>query len=335
MKLNRSISTVEVHTGGEPFRIVTSGLPRLPGTSIVQRRAWLKENADEIRRALMFEPRGHADMYGGYLTEPVSAGADFGVIFLHNEGYSDHCGHGVIALATAAVELGWVQRTQPETRVGIDAPCGFIEAFAAWDGEHVSSVRFVNVPSFIWQRDVSVDTPSFGKVTGDIAYGGAFYFYADGTPFGLSIRETAVEALIRFGAEVKAAANAKYPVAHPEIPEINHIYGTIVSNAPRHPGSTQANCCVFADREVDRSPTGSGTGGRVAQLYQRGLLKADDTLVNESIVGTIFKGRVLGVTRVGNIEAVIPEVEGSAHICGFANWIIDERDPLTYGFLVR
>jgi len=272
MKLNRSISTVEVHTGGEAFRIVTSGLPRLPGDTIVQRRAWLKKNADEIRRALMFEPRGHADMYGGYLTEPVSPSADFGVIFLHNEGYSDHCGHGVIALATAAVELGWVQRVQPETRVGIDAPCGFIEAFVKWDGEHASGVRFVNVPSFIWQRDVSVDTPSFGTVTGDIAYGGAFYFYTDGAPF---------------------------------------------------------------DREVDRSPTGSGTGGRVAQLYQRGLLKAGETLVNESIVGTIFKGRVLRETKVGEFPAVIPEVEGSAYICGFANWVIDERDPLTYGFLVR
>lgn len=335
MKASRTISTVEVHTGGEPFRIVTSGLPRLPGKTIVQRRAWLKENADEIRRALMFEPRGHADMYGGYLTEPVSNEADFGVIFLHNEDYSDHCGHGVIALATAAVELGWVQRTVPETRVGIDAPCGFIEAFVKWDGEHAGTVRFFNVPSFLWKRDVTVETPSYGTVTGDIAYGGAFYFYVDGAPFDLPIRESAVEELIRFGAEVKQAANKAYPVQHPEIPEINHIYGTIIANAPRHPGSTQANCCVFADREVDRSPTGSGTGGRVAQLYQRGEIALGETIVNESIVGTAFKGRALRETRVNDIPAVIPEVEGSAFICGFAQWIIDERDPLAYGFLVR
>jgi len=307
----------------------------MQGDTIVKRRAWLKENADEIRRALMLEPRGHADMYGGYLTEPVSENADFGVIFVHNEGYSDHCGHGVIALATAAVELGWVTRTSPETRVGIDAPCGFIEAFVKWDGDHAGPARFVNVPSFIWKQDVTVETPSFGKVTGDIAYGGAFYFYADGKPHGLEVRESDVERLIRFGAEVKEAANKAFAVVHPEIPEINHIYGTIIANEPRHAGSTQANCCVFADREVDRSPTGSGTGGRVAQLYLRGRMSKDDTLVNESIVGTIFKGRVLRETAVGNIKAVIPEVEGSAHVCGFANWIIDERDPLTYGFLVR
>ncbi|MCH7344799.1 proline racemase family protein [Pelomonas sp. CA6] len=335
MQINRSISTVEVHTGGEPFRIVTSGLPRLPGDTIVQRRAWLKANADDIRQALMFEPRGHADMYGGYLTPPVSPGADFGVIFVHNEGYSDHCGHGVIALATAAVELGWVERQSPETRVGIDAPCGRIDAFVEWDGSHAGRVRFVNVPSFIYRRDVTVQTESFGPVSGDIAYGGAFYFYTSGRPHGLEIRESAVEALKQFGAEVKAAANKAFAVVHPDIPEINHIYGTIIDGAPRHPDSTQANCCVFADREVDRSPTGSGTAGRVAQLYLRGELQKGDMLINESVIGTVFTARVLEETEVGGLRAVIPEVSGSAHICGFATWLLDPRDPLKNGFLVR
>ena len=232
MQADRVIQTVEAHTGGEPFRIVTSGLPRLPGRTIVQRRDWVKHNIDEIRQALIFEPRGHADMYAGYLTEPVSSEADFGVIFVHNEGYSDHCGHGVIALATAAVELGWVRRTEPETRVGIDAPCGFIEAFVTWDGKRAASVRFVNVPSYLVHRDVGVETPSFGKVTGDIAFGGAFYFYTDGRPFGLAIRRENAEALIRFGAEVKIAANQAFPVVHPEIPELNHIYGTIIDGDP-------------------------------------------------------------------------------------------------------
>jgi trans-L-3-hydroxyproline dehydratase len=335
MKLNRVISTVEVHTGGEPFRIVTSGLPKIPGKTIVERRAWLKEHAEPLRRALIFEPRGHADMYAGYLTDPVSDDADFGIIFVHNEGYSDHCGHGVIALATAAVSLGWVERTEPETRVGIDAPCGFIEAFVKWDGDHAGSVRFVNVPSFVWQRDVTVETPSFGTVHGDIAFGGAFYFYTSGVPFDLAVRETEVERLVRFGAEVKRAANDAFKVRHPLIPEIDHIYGTIIDNTPRHAGSSQANCCVFADREVDRSPTGSGTAGRVAQLYARGELKEGETLVNESVIGTIFRGRVLRETKLERFDAVIPEIEGDAFICGFANWIVDERDPLTYGFLVR
>jgi trans-L-3-hydroxyproline dehydratase len=274
-------------------------------------------------------------MYAGILTDPVSPGADFGVIFAHNEGYSDHCGHGTIALATAAVQLGWVVRQSPETRVGIDAPCGFIEAFVAWDGQQAGTVRFTNVPSFLLARNITVQTPSFGAVTGDIAYGGAFYFYTPGQPHGLSIVERDVERLIRFGAEVKAAANAGHPVVHPDIPEINHIYGTIIDGPPRHAGSTQANCCIFADREVDRSPTGSGTAGRVAQLHARGLLAADAVLVNESIIGSIFSGRIIGTTEVGGLAAVIPEISGQAHLCGMATWIIDGSDPLRHGFLVR
>jgi trans-L-3-hydroxyproline dehydratase len=274
-------------------------------------------------------------MYAGYLTEPVTPGADMGVIFVHNEGYSDHCGHGVIALATAAVELGWVERQTPETRVGIDAPCGFIEAFVAWDGVRASSVRFVNVPSFVFARDVSVETESFGRVNGDIAFGGAFYFYADGRPHGLSIRAHEAERLIRFGAEVKAAANIAFPLVHPEIPELNHIYGTIIDGEPANPASRQANCCIFADRQVDRSPTGSGTAGRAALLFAKGELRIGESFINESLIGTTMTGRVLRETRLGPYDAVIPEVSGSAHICGKASWMLDEDDPLRHGFLVR
>ncbi len=333
--LQGMIGTVEMHTGGEPFRIVTSGFPRAPGARIVDRRAWLKTHADHLRRALILEPRGHADMYAGILTDPVSPGADFGVIFAHNEGYSDHCGHGVIALATAAVQLGWVSRSAPETRVGIDAPCGFIEAHVAWDGENAGTVRFINVPSFLLARDVVVETPSFGPVRGDIAFGGAFYFYTPAAPHGLAIAEADVERLVHFGAEVKAAANAAHPVRHPAIPEIDHIYGTIVDGPPRHAGSTQSNCCVFADREVDRSPTGSGTAGRIAQLFARGQLGTGEVLVNESIIGSVFSGRVIGPSSVGPHPAVIVEVSGEAKLCGFANWVLDPRDPLVHGFLVR
>jgi proline racemase len=335
MHIERMIRTVETHTGGEPFRIIVSGLPRFPGATIVQRRDWVKNNIDELRRALIFEPRGHADMYAGYLTEPVSQNADFGVLFVHNEGYSDHCGHGVIALATAAVELGWVTRSEPETRVGIDAPCGFIEAFVAWDGGRAVGVRFVNVPSFVVHTDVAVDTPSFGRVTGDVAFGGAFYFYADGRPHGLAIRSDNAEALIRFGAEVKAAANAAYPVVHPEIPELNHIYGTIIDGDPQDPASTQANCCIFADRQLDRSPTGSGTAGRAALLYAKGKLGLNETLINESLLGTIMTGRVLRSIKFHGLDAVVPEVSGSAHVYGQATWMIDRHDPLRHGFLVR
>jgi trans-L-3-hydroxyproline dehydratase len=335
MKQSRLITTVEVHTGGEPFRIVTSGIPRIPGKNILERRAWLGEHGDQYRKALMFEPRGHSDMYGGFLTEPVSDGADFGIIFMQNLDYSPHCGHGVIALATAAVELGWIERSIPETRVGIDAPCGFIEAFVQWDGDHAGEVRFVNVASFIWQRDVTVQTKSFGAVTGDIAYGGAYYFYVNGQAHGLPIRESNAQQIKAFGMEVKDAANAAYAVVHPELAEIMGVYGTIVDGSPRHVGSNQANCCIFADGEVDRSPTGSGTAGRIAQLHLRGQLPAGEVFVNESIIGSIFKGKVVAEAKVGSFDAVIPEITGSAFVYGLAQWVVDERDPLAYGFQVR
>jgi len=335
MQYERSFATVELHTSGETFRLVTQGLPKVPGATIVERSTWLQQSADHYRRALMLEPRGHKDLYGGFLTEPVSEGADFGIIFLNNMGYSPHCGHGVIALATAAVELGWVERKAPETRVGIDAPCGFIEAFVEWDGVRAGVVRFVNVASFIFERDVTVNTPTFGKVTGDIAYGGATYFYVDGRAHNIAIREKDLSTITQFGYEIKTAINARGSFIHPEIPEFNDVYGVMVYGDPRHEGSSQANCCVYADRAIDRSPTGSGTAGRVAQLYLRGELSATDALINESIIGTVFKGRVLSETKVGPLDAVIPEVSGKAHICGFANWIIDETDPLTYGFLVQ
>ncbi|MGO7761366.1 proline racemase family protein [Rhizobium ruizarguesonis] len=333
--MERQISTIEMHTGGEPFRIITTGLPVLPGATIVARRQFLLEKYDHIRRALTLEPRGHADMYLGILTPPVSPDGHFGVIFAHNEGYSDHCGHGVIALSSAAVLLGWVERTCPETRVVIDAPCGRIEAFVEWNGAEVGKVRFINVASFVWAKDAEVTTPSFGKVKGDIAFGGAFYFYADGTPYDLDISPENVERLIQFGDEVKQAANKAYPVVHDEIPELNHIYGTIISGPPKRPSALQANCCIFADRQVDRSPTGSGTAGRTAILAARGLLADGETWTNESFIGSTMSAKVLSHMSFHGREAIIPEVSGSAHFLGTANWHIDPADTIGMGFLVR
>ena len=335
MNFSRSYTTVDAHTAGEPLRIVTSGIPRLPGATILEKRRWVKENMDDVRRTLMLEPRGHADMYGAYLTEPVTPQADMGVIFMHNEGYSDMCGHGIIALATVAVAQGLVKTTTPETRVGIDAPAGFIEAFAAWDGTRVGAVRFRNVPSFLYLRDLPVTTPSFGKVTVDIAFGGAFYAYLDGAQAGLEVTPANYRALIDLGDEVKRAVSAEFEIQHPLIPELNQLYGTIIDGAPRHEGSHQANVCVFADREVDRSPTGTGTAGRVAQLYARGKLGLNETLVNESVIGTVFTGKVLEETKVGDYDAVVPEVSGRAYITGFNHFVLEPDDPVGTGFFLR
>jgi proline racemase len=245
------------------------------------------------------------------------------------------CGHGIIALATVAVAQGLVARTTPETRVGIDAPAGFIEAFVAWDGRRVGEVRFRNVPSFLHTRDLRVTTPTFGEVVVDVAFGGAFYAYLDADQVGLEVVPERLSELIVAGDEVKRAVMATTSVVHPLQPELRGIYGTILAGPPRTPQGTQRNVCVFAEREVDRSPTGTGTAGRVAQLVARDELGMGAALVNESIVGSIFVGRALERTTVGDFEAVVPEVAGRAAITGFTTWVVDPDDELGRGFFLR
>jgi proline racemase len=335
MQFERMISTVECHTAGEPLRIVTAGVPLIPGATILDRRRWVQDHLDGVRQALMHEPRGHADMYGCYLTPPVTPASDLGVIFMHNEGYSTMCGHGVIAVATMAVAMGLVPATAPETRVGLDTPAGFVEAFVEWDGQKVGSARFRNVPSFLYQRDLGIETPGFGRLMVDIAFGGAFYAYLDAAQAGLTVRPEHYRALIQLGDEVKHAVEAAVAVVHPLEPELHGIYGTIIDGPPFTPDADQANVCVFADREVDRSPTGTGTAGRVAQLYARGRLARDQRFVNESIIGTRFTGWVAEETQVGPFPAVIPDVAGRAHVVGFAQWALDPDDPVGQGFFLR
>ncbi|HEY0070666.1 MAG TPA: trans-3-hydroxy-L-proline dehydratase [Chloroflexia bacterium] len=335
MHFDRVYSTIECHTAGEPLRIVTSGIPIIPGATILERRQWVQEHLDHVRRALMHEPRGHADMYGCYVTPPVTPGADLGVIFMHNEGYSTMCGHGVIALAAVAVSTGMVPATTPETRVGLDTPAGFVEAFVEWDGERAGRTRFLNVPSFLYCRDVTVDTPGFGTLTVDVAFGGAFYAYLEAAQAGLSVRPADYRALIQLGDEVKHAVEAAIEVVHPLEPALHGIYGTIISGPPLAPGADQANVCIFADREVDRSPTGTGTAGRVAQLHARGQLATGQLFVNESIIGTRFTGRVVEETIVGDLPAVVPEVSGQGYIVGFGQWVVDPDDPVKEGFFLR
>lgn len=335
MEFAATYTTVDTHAGGEPLRIVTGGVPRLPGATILAKRRWARENLDHVRRALLHEPRGHGDMYGAYVTEPVSAEADLGVVFMHNEGYSDMCGHGIVALATLAVAQGLVTRTVPETRVGIDSPAGFIEAFAAWDGRRVGEVRFRSVPAFLHTRDLTVRTPSFGSVMVDVAFGGAFYAYLDAEQVGLEVIPEHLRDLVRAGDEIKHAVMATVDVVHPLESELRGIYGTILAGPPRTAAGTQRNVCVFADRQVDRSPTGTGTAGRVAQLVARGQLTMGEMIANESIVGSVFTGRALEPALVGAYDGIVPEVGGYASIVGFNTWVVDADDGLGSGFFLR
>jgi proline racemase len=340
MEFTRTYTTIDAHTAGEPLRIITSGLPFIPGATILERRRYVREHLDHVRQTLMLEPRGHADMYGAILTPPVSGGADFGVIFLHNEGYSSMCGHGVIALATVAVATGMVTAQIGETRVGMDTPAGFVEAFAEWDGRKVGRVRFRNVASFVYRSNLEIHTSSFGKLLVDVVFGGAFYAYLNAAQAHVEVRPNDYANLIKLGHEVKYAVEAVCDVVHPLEPELRGIYGAMIdgqafSSSENLLELRQSNVCVFADRQVDRSPTGTGTAGRVAQLFAQGKLAMDQTLINESIVGTAFEGRVLEETRVADFPAVIPEVSGHASITGYHTFVVDADDPLPNGFFLR
>ncbi|BBO78040.1 proline racemase [Desulfosarcina widdelii] len=331
----RKITTIDAHTGGEPFRIITGGLPKLAGETILARRRAMIERFDHLRTALMWEPRGHADMYGCIVTEPVSPGADFGVLFLHNEGYSSMCGHGIIGMTTVAVETGMVRVVEPVTTVRIDAPAGLVTAHARLQNGHVKSVFFHNVPSFVYALDRTVDVPGLGTVRYDIAYGGAFYAFVRAEDLNVTTAPQDFNVLIDKGMAVKRAVMAAGPVMHPFEEDLSFLYGTIIVGPPRSKGVHSSNVCIFAEGEVDRCPTGTGVSARLALHHARGEVGIDESIVIESILGTRFTGRVVEATTFGEFDAVIPEVEGSAWITGRNEFLMDPEDPLKDGFIFR
>jgi trans-L-3-hydroxyproline dehydratase len=331
------LTTIDAHAAGEPLRIVTSGLPELLGATILERRRYLQTHLDHVRRALMWEPRGHVNMYGCIVTPPVTGEAHLGVLFMHNAGYSTMCGHGIIALVTTLLETGALPTTGPQTPVNIDTPAGLVRARAHMhpDGS-VERVSFQNVPSFLYKRDVELDLTGYGRVAVDIAFGGAFYAFLPAARVGLQVTPTQTAQLVSAGEAIKRAVNAHISIVHPHEPDLGFLYGTILTGPPEDPAHHSRNICVFADAEVDRSPTGTGVSARLAIHHARGELAGGQTLAVESILGkgSVFSGRVVGSTKVGAYDAIVPEVGGSAHIVGRSEFVIDPRDTLGQGFLV-
>jgi proline racemase len=319
------VETVDYHTGGEPFRIVTGGVPALEGATILERRRYAREHLDAYRRLLVFEPRGHADMYGCHVVPPDDEDADLGVVFFHNEGYSTACGHGTIALVTWALDEGVISMQEGENRVVVDVPSGRLETWAYVQGGHVRSVRFRNVPSFVWGEGLQ----AAGRVV-DVAYGGAFYATLEER-----VEPSELPRLIELGRAVKAEVEKAHDVVHPLEEELNGVYGVIFWQHEVDDPFTQRNVTVFADGEVDRSPCGSGTSARLALLDAQGRLPRGVPLCHLSIVGSEFTGRVVGPAEVGGHAAVITEVEGTAHRTGRAAFELDPDDRLGEGFLLR
>jgi proline racemase len=319
------VETVDYHTGGEPFRIVAGGVPPLAGGTILERRRFAREHVDHVRRLLVFEPRGHADMYGCHVVPPNDDGADLGVVFFHNEGYSTACGHGTIALVTWALESGVLEPHEGETRVVVDVPSGRLETWAHVEHERVRSVRFRNVPSFVWAEGVE----AAGRVV-DVAFGGAFYASLEER-----VEPSELPRLIELGRSIKADLEAAHDVVHPLEPELRDVYGVIFWQEEGASPLTQRNVTVFADGEVDRSPCGSGTSARLALLEAQGRLPRGADLCHLSIVGSEFSGRVVGDADVAGRAAVVTEVEGSAFRTGTSVFELDPDDPLGEGFLLR
>jgi proline racemase len=313
------VTTVDYHCAGEPFRIVLAGAPELQGRTILEKRRWALENCDDIRRLLVNEPRGHADMYGCFVTQPEDGAADLGVVFFHNAGYSTACGHGTIALVSWAIESGRIARVERETRVTVDVPSGRLPTVARVEAGAVRSVRFRNVPAYVHTRGLKL-----GRFTVDIAYGGAFYAIVPASQAGLRVEPRHLPQLIELGRGLKQHIESEHQVRHQPHPEIEGIYGVIFTEGDR-------NVTVFADGEVDRSPCGSGTSARLALLDATGELPRGETLTHRSIVGSTFLGRVVGEEGGG----VITEVEGSAHLTGRHEFVLEPDDELGTGFLLR
>jgi proline racemase len=322
-----------MHTGGEPLRVITGGLPPLRGRTVLDKRSYFREHYDHLRTGLMWEPRGHADMYGAVVTS--SEDADFDVFFLHNEGYSTMCGHAIIALATLVSRAGVADGAPGSGRVSFNAPAGRIEATARSEGGEVRMASFQNVPSFLYLRDTIVEVPGIGRVRFDVAYGGAFYAFVEAEPLGLVLAPEGYDRLIDYGRRIKRAVMAAFDITHPLEPELSFLYGTIFTGRAVEAANHSRNVCIFAEGELDRSPTGSGVSARAALHHAKGELPLNEKITIESILGTTMTVEAVARTKFGPFDAVIPEVSGTAFITGRNEFWFDPRDPLGKGFIFR
>jgi trans-L-3-hydroxyproline dehydratase len=321
----------DLHAAGEPVRVVTGGYPLLTGATILDKRREALTFHDHLRRAMMWEPRGHAGMYGVIPVASSLPGAAFGAIFTHHEGYSTMCGHATIALAKWAVESARVPATEPETRFAFEAPCGLIKVRAAVSKGVVSHAVFESVPSFVFAQGLRIEVAGFGEVKCDIAYGGAFYAITPASAMGLDYGATPVPKLVDAAAALTDAIRATLPINHPDDPELGFLYGTILTDGAAAPHDS-ANLCIFAERQIDRSPTGSGVTARMALDHAKGLVRIGETRRFHSITGGVFTGAVAGTMKLGPHAAVTVDVSGNAHWMGRGEFIIEDADRLAHGF---
>jgi len=330
----QKISTIDMHTGGEPLRIPIAGLPQIAGNSVLEKRRFFKENYDFIRTGLMFEPRGHADMYGAIISDPSSSDADFDVFFIHNEGYSTMCGHAVLALTKFVFETNLLPNKNNH-KLTINVPCGTVYAEAKIENGIVKESSFVNVPSYLHLKNKTVEVEGIGKVKFDIAFGGAYYAFVEAASVGLKMTPDYYNQLIDYGRRIKYAVMDNFEIQHPTEPDLGFLYGTIFTGDPEEEKHHSRNVCIFAEGEVDRSATGSGVSARAGLHFSKGELNLNQPITIESILGSTMTVEAIEKVNFHGYEAVLPKVTGSASFVGKNECWFDPNDPYKNGFIFR
>ena len=333
MRSRLVISAVDSHTEGMPTRVVTSGVGELPGSTMAERRLYVMNEREDLRTLLMHEPRGHSAMSGAILQPPTRPDADIGVVFIEVSGCLPMCGHGTMGTATVLVETGMVPVKEPVTVIRIDTPAGLVEASVEVEGGHARSVTIRNVPAYLHLRDATVRVSGFGEVVVDVAWGGNFYAVLPAASLGLAVRPSLHDELVGAGLAVMGAVNEQLSFAHPEQPSIDACHHVVLTEPGDETVSGRAAVAIHPGW-LDRSPCGTGTSARMAQLHARGELRLGEDYVHASVLGTRFTGRLVGTTTVGGFEAVVPTVRGRAWVTGLASYLLDPDDPFPAGFLL-
>ncbi|MEP6564650.1 MAG: 4-hydroxyproline epimerase [Mesorhizobium sp.] len=329
-----SFFCIDGHTCGNPVRLVAGGGPLLQGSTMMERRAHFLAEYDWIRTGLMFEPRGHDVMSGSILYPPTRDDCDIAILFIETSGCLPMCGHGTIGTVTMAIEHGLIKPKTPGM-LRLDTPAGLVTAEYKQVGEHVEEVRITNVPSFLHAEGLTVECPGLGEITVDVAYGGNFYAIVEPQKNYRDMTDHSAGDFIAWSPVVRQRLNEKYSFVHPENPGINRLSHMLWTGAPTVAGADARNAVFYGDKAIDRSPCGTGTSARMAQLHAKGKLKAGDNFVHESIIGSLFKGRVEKEVTVAGKPAIIPSIGGWARMTGLNTIFIDDRDPFAHGFVVK
>ncbi len=331
MRLTRLVSAVDSHTEGMPTRVVTGGVPALPGATMLERKLRFEAERDDLRLLLMREPRGHGAMSGAILQPPLREDADWGVVFIEVSGLLPMCGHGTIGVATVLVETGMVEVREPETTIRLDTPAGLVEARVAVQDGRARSVTLRNVPAFVDGLDLEVDVPGYGRLAYDMAYGGNFYAMLPAAALDLAVEPANAEAFVRAGLAIMAAIDATARPVHPEDPRVAGCHHVVLHEPGRDGADARAATSIHPGW-LDRSPCGTGTSARLAALHARGELAVGEPFVNASILDTRFTGRIVDATTVAGRPAVVPEITGRAWITGSGQYGLDPDDPFPAGF---